>query len=96
MLNRITVWGKAFDKHLKIFVTLQSKTVKLNSGAQWRDHVTPFNFTQQILKLNDLYLYEVDKLMYMHTHKKLLMRLSTFLAPVKVIHTRNIRLALFE
>ena len=91
--NGITVWGNAFDKHLKRLATPQNKAVKLISGAQWRDHVTPSYLKLQILKLNDLYLYEVAKLTHMHTHKKLPTNLSTFFAPVKAIHTRSTRLA---
>ena len=69
LLYGITVWGNAFDKHLKRLATLQNKAVKLISGAQWRDHVTPIYLKLQILKLNDLYLYEVAKLMHKHTRE---------------------------
>ena len=44
----------AFDKHLQGLATLQNKAVKLISGAKRRE----------ILKLNDLHLYEDPKLMY--------------------------------
>ena len=37
----IKVWGNAFGKHLKRLATQQTKAVKLISGAQLRDHVTP-------------------------------------------------------
>ena len=96
LLYGITVWGNAFDKHLKRLATLQNKAVKLISGAQWRDHVTPSYLKLQILKLNDLYLYEVAKLMHNHSRKKLPTSLSTFFAPVKTIHTRSTRLASSE
>ena len=96
LLYGITVWGNAFDKHLKRLATLQNKAVKLISGAQWRDHVTPTYLKLQILKLNDLYLYEVAKLMHKHTRKKLPTSFSTFFAPVKAIHTRSTRLASSE
>ena len=96
LLYGITVWGNAFDKHLKRLATLQNKAVKLISGAQWRDHVTFSYLKLQILKLNDLYLYEVAKLMHKHTRKKLPTSLSTFFVPVKAIHTRSTRLASSE
>ena len=54
LLYGITVWGNAFDKHLKRLATLQNKAVKLISGAQWCDHVTPSYLKLQILKLNEL------------------------------------------
>ena len=96
LLNGITVWGNAFDKHLKRLATLQNKAVTLISGAQWHDHVTPSYLKLQILKLNDLYSYEVAKLMRKHTRKTLPIGLSTFFAPVKTIHTRGTRLASSE
>ena len=94
LLYRITVRGNAFDKHLKILATLQNKAVKLISGTQWRDHV--LHLKLQLLKLNDLYFYEVAKLMHKHKQKILPMALSTFFAPVKAIHTRSTRLASSE
>ena len=50
LLYGVTVWGNTFDKHLKRLATLQNKAVKLISGAQWRDHVTPSYLKLQILK----------------------------------------------
>ena len=96
MLYGITVWGNAFDKHLKRLATLQNKAVKLISGSQWHNHVTPSYLKLQILKLNDLYSYEVAKLMHKRTRKKLPISLSTFFAPIKATHTRSTRLASFE
>ena len=72
------------------------KAVKLISGSQWHDHVTTSCLKLQILKLYDLYSYEVAKLMHKHTRKKLPVNLCTFFAPVKAIHTRSTRLASSE
>ena len=83
LLYGITVWGNAFNKHLKRLAILQNKAVKLISGAQWHDHVTPSYLKLQIRKLNDLYLYEVAKLMLKHTRKKLPMSLFKLFSPVK-------------
>ena len=96
LIHGITFWRNAFDKHLKRLATLQNKAVKLISGPQWRDHVTPSYLKLQILKLNDLYLYEVAKLMHKLTRKKLPISLSTLFAPVKAIRTRSTRLASSE
>ena len=49
----------------------------------------------QILKLNDLYLYEVAKLMHKHT-REITHESFHILAPVKAIHTRRTRLASSE
>ena len=47
LLYGLTVWGNAFDKHLKRLASLQNEAVKPISGAQWRDHVTPSYFKLQ-------------------------------------------------
>ena len=69
LLYGITVWENAFDKHLKRFATLQNKAVKLISGAQWHDHITPSYLKLQIFKLNDLYSHiDIDNcLLILHS-----------------------------
>ena len=91
LLYGITVRGNAFEKHLKRLDTLQNKAVKLISGAQWRDHVTP-SYLKLLIRY-DLYLYEVGKLMHKHTHKKLPLSLFTFFTPIKAVRTQSTRLA---
>ena len=74
----------------------QNKAVKIVAGGQRHDHVTPFNHRLQILKLKYLYKCEVAKLMHKNSRKKLPNRLNCHFTPVKAIHTRTTRLALFE
>ena len=64
LLCRITVWENALGKHFKRLANLQDKGLKLISGPQWRDQVTLSNLKQQSLKLNDLYLHDVAKLIH--------------------------------
>ena len=95
-LYGIVIWGSTHDNHLKRLIIFQNKAVKIVAGGQRHDHVTPFYHRLQILKLKDLYKYEVAKLMHKNSRKKLPNRLNCHFTPVKAIHTRTTRLALSE
>ena len=87
LLHGIVIWGNTHDNHLKRLIIFQNKAVKIVAGGQRNDHVTPFYHRLQILKLKDLYKYEVAKLMHKNSQKKLLNRLNCYFTPVKAIHT---------
>jgi len=53
----------------------------------------PCYLKMNILKLNELYMYEVAKLKHKHTRKKLPTNLSSFFSPIATIHTQTTRLA---
>ena len=42
LLYGISIWGNTSDRSLQQLLTLQTKAVKIISGRQWRDHVTPY------------------------------------------------------
>jgi len=69
LLQSITIWGNTYDKYLKRLITLQNKAVKIVAGGRWRDYATPYYKQLHILKLKDLYVYEVAKLMHQYTQK---------------------------
>ena len=71
LLYGISIWGNTSDRSLQQLITLQNKAVKIISGGQWRDHVTPYYEQAKILKLKDLYTYEVAKIMHKHSRKQL-------------------------
>ena len=79
---------------MKRLVIFQNKALKIVAGGQRHDHVTPFYHRLQILKLKDLYKYEVAKLMHKNSRKKLPNRLNCHFTPVRAIHTRTTLLAL--
>ena len=75
-------------------IILQNKTVKIAAGEQQHDHVTTFYHRLLVLKLKDLYVYEVAKLMHKNSRKKLPNRLNCHFTPVGTIHARTTRIAL--
>jgi len=64
-------WGSTYKIYLKKLVTLQIKAIKLISGANRRDNASPYYKKVHILKPNEIYNYEVAKLMRLSTRKKL-------------------------
>ena len=93
LLYGISIWGNTSDRSLQQLITLQNKAVKIISGGQWRDHVTPYYEQSKILKLKDLYTYEVAKMMHKHSRKQLPSSFNSYFATVNAKHTRTTRLA---
>ena len=96
LLYGIVIWGNTYANHAKRLIILQNKAVKIVAGGQRQDHVAQFYHQLQILKLKDLYVHEVAKLMHKNSLKKLPIRLNYHFTPVRAIHTQTMRLALFE
>jgi len=65
----ITIWINTYDKYLKRLIELQNKALKIVAGGRWHDHATPYYKQLQILKLKDLYVHEVAKLMHQYAQK---------------------------
>ena len=94
LLYGVVIWGNTYDNHLKRLIILQNKAVKIVAGGQQQDHVKPFYHRLQILKLKDLYVYEVAKLVHKTSRKKLPNRLNCHFTSVRAIHTRATHLTL--
>ena len=62
LLYGITIWGNTYKKYLKRLRTLQNKDVKVLGGGRWQDHASAYYSQLNVLKLEDLYAYEVAKL----------------------------------
>ena len=93
LLYDIINWGNTFEKYLKRLRILQNNVVKVLGGGRWQDHASAYYSQLNILKLEDLYTYEVAKLMHKYSQNKLPKNLSSFFTPVNAIHSRTTRLA---
>ena len=93
ILYGIIIWGNTYKTYLKRLTTLQNRAVKLSVGAHWRDNTTNCYLQLQVLKLNELYTYEVAKFMYKNTRKNLPPSFSSFFTSIASVHTRSTRLA---
>ena len=83
------IWVNTYNNHLKRLIILQNKAFKIVAGGQRQNHAIPFYYRLQILKLKDLYKYEVAKLMHKHSRKKLPKRINCHFTPVRAVHTMN-------
>ena len=71
LLYSITIRGNTFEKYLKRLRTLQNKAVEVLGVGRWQDHISAYYSQLNILKLEDLYTYEVAKFRHKHSQIKL-------------------------
>ena len=69
LLYAIPIWGSTYNTYLHKIVALQNKGVKLISRVKWETSAIPYYETLDILKLDELYNFEVTKIMYHIYHK---------------------------
>ena len=91
LLYGITIWEYTYEKYLKRLKTLQNKAVKVLGGGRWQDHASAYYSQLNILKLEDLYTYEVAKLMHKYSQNKLPKKLSFFFTPANCRDLINIK-----
>ena len=60
----LPVWGSTYDTYLSPLVSLQKRAVRLIFGAKKYDHTDPIFQSLNILKLDQLYMYSVQLLMF--------------------------------
>ena len=92
LLYEIIIWGNTYKTYLKRLTTLQNRAVKISVGAHWRDNTANCYMQLQVLKLNELYTYEVATIMYKYTSKNLPPSFS-FFTSLASVHTPSTRLA---
>ena len=56
----ITVWGGTFQTHLDRLWKLQKRCIRIVCGKPYLEHTTPLFHTNKILKLQDLYRYQLN------------------------------------
>ena len=79
----ITLWGATFKTHLNCLQVLQKKAIRSIYNANYNAHTLPLFTESKVLRLDELYEYELGKYMY-GVQKKLVP------APLINIYIRNI------
>ena len=69
LLYALPVWASTYKTHLSKLKRLQNKAVRLIFRLPLSEKITPFYLKLNLLKLDDLYLFEISKIMYQHKHK---------------------------
>ena len=60
----ISVWGSTYACHLRSLTVLQKRAIRIISDAPFLAHSTPLFNSANILKLNDLYFYNLGVIVY--------------------------------
>ena len=71
LLYGLVAWGSTFPTYMSKLESLQNKAVKIIGGGTTRESPTPFYGQLKILKLTDLYKFEIAKLVHDFLHDKL-------------------------
>ena len=64
----ICIWGGTSACHLEPLIVLQKRAVRILSGASYYAHTNPLFHKNSILKLGDLYTYNLAIFMYKNRH----------------------------
>lgn len=91
LLYGLVVWGSTYKSYINKLGILQNKAVRIVAGGNWSDHVTPFYKKLNILKIKDLYNYEIAKFMHKYHNKSLPGTFATYLKKCNNVYSRTTR-----
>ena len=87
----ITVWGSTYQTNLKRIITLQKKVIKIISNVPFDAHTDNLFRDHQILKFNDIYLFQTAKFMFLYTKGLLPNTFNNMFTLTNQIHSYNTR-----
>ena len=91
LLYALPIWGSTFLFYFKKLQRLQNKSISIIFNISPKIFVSPYYYKLKILKLEDLYIYEIAKIMHQHSRKALPDYLSSFFTITRQIHNRPTR-----
>ena len=59
LLYCLSVWGSTYRTHLNSLFLVQKRAIRLISNASYNEHTNPLFLFHKILKLEDLYLFQL-------------------------------------
>ena len=71
LLYGIAVWGSTYQTLINKLQVSQNKAMKMIEGRDWNSKVSDIYLKHKILTVQNLYLFEVDKLMYRFHNNRL-------------------------
>ena len=71
LLYALPLWGSTFPTYVTKLQRLQNKALRIIFNCKQHDTLTPLFHKLEILKIRDLYHFEICKLMYLHSKKSL-------------------------
>ena len=93
LLYGIVIGRSTFKTYQGKLSVLQNKALRIVAGGNWLDNTTQYYAKLNVLKLDNLYKFEIAKLMHQLVNNKLPPQFFLFFTPIKVVHTRTTSLA---
>ena len=87
----LPLWGSTFKTYLSKLQILQNKALRIITKSDWRTPITPKFRNLKILKIADLYTFELGKLMHQNYNNSLPPCFFDFFNPLSAIHVRSTR-----
>ena len=87
----ITLWGPTYRYHLKQVSILQKKAIRCINKLYYNAHTEPFFIRNKILKLDDLYTFELSKFMFDCIKGLLPTQILEYLTTNAIIHAHRTR-----
>ena len=87
----LLLWGSARKKHLKQIETLQKRAIRSITLATYNEHSLPLFKQMRILKLNELYLKQINSFMCCYNMNLLPLPLQSMYIKNRDIHSYETR-----
>ena len=68
LLYSLPIWGSTFPTYLQKLQRLQNKTLRIISNCNPKTSTTPLFYQYKILKIQDLYYFEIAKIMHQYSN----------------------------
>ena len=91
LLFGIVLWGSTCSSYQSKLQILQNKAIRIISNCNRRISITTFYHKLGILKIPELYKFEIAKLMHQHSWQNLPPTISNLFKPLSNIHNRITR-----
>ena len=82
----ILVWGNTHSSYLERILLLQKKAIRVICNASWRSHTDVLFIENNILKINELYRYNLGQFMYQFNNNTLPKIFNPMFHKNKTIH----------
>ena len=93
VLYRILGWGSATKSAIMPIQILQNKAIRIISNSTWKDHIksNTLFLKYNILKIEDIYKFELSKFMYLFHTNALTEVFDTYFLSTEHAHYYNTR-----
>ena len=91
LLCALSLWGCTYEKYTQKLQLLQNKAIRVICNSNRFSSVTPLYFELGILKINELFKFEIGKLMHQYSHNLLPPGISSLFTDLSTIHSRQTR-----